>query len=96
MGFPFLPGTRSARRPTPPGRGHYGNYIRLPGRHHKRPHWSHLSGTGINTTAMDIARLGQMLPPYDSIATLGDLTALAAMGRPLPVHGVYREPAVGP
>ena len=24
------------------------------------------------------ARLGQMLPPYDSIATLGDLTALAA------------------
>jgi hypothetical protein len=23
-----------------PGPGHYGNYIRAPGRHHKRPHWS--------------------------------------------------------
>src|SRR5919107_665826 len=27
------------------------------------------------------ARLGQMLPPYDSIATLADLTALAASTR---------------
>ena len=27
------------------------------------------------------ARLGQMLPPYDSIATLADLTALAVIDR---------------
>ena len=31
------------------------------------------------------ARLGQMLPPYDSVATLADLTALAASTNALEV-----------
>ena len=49
------------------------------------------------------ARLGQMLPPYDSIATLSDLTALAAATEPAEIwclgdsfhdrHGCDRLPA---
>jgi hypothetical protein len=49
------------------------------------------------------ARLGQMLPPYDSIATLSDLTALVAATRPAEIwclgdsfhdrHGCDRLPA---
>ncbi|HEX8533334.1 MAG TPA: ligase-associated DNA damage response endonuclease PdeM [Allosphingosinicella sp.] len=49
------------------------------------------------------ARLGQMLPPYDSIATLSDLTALAAATQPSEIwclgdsfhdrHGCDRLPA---
>jgi len=50
------------------------------------------------------ARFGQMLPPYDSIATLADLTALAASTQPHEIwclgdsfhdnHGCDRLPAV--
>jgi hypothetical protein len=42
-GLPVAPETfpkQERLRPTPDGRGRYGNWCRLPGRHHTRDHWS--------------------------------------------------------
>lgn len=51
--------------PTP-GPGHYGNYIRIPGRHHKRDHWSRFYMAGEWHEGEDAIRLLLDWSPSDA------------------------------